>query len=330
MPTHTHTDLVPDWLTARAAKHLRSIFATMLERAGIQDNTHHTFLTEADVRKRKNMVENSLIECIGRGTAPTNLVFAVAGKNARDDLAFISAMVSKRDVATIRQHIESQHCGVWLLDPAPRTVNTVTPVNPVPEATVPDDTTILLLLDAIQTAGGEITRKTLDTILARDFPTNGTELVNHITQRTDYLTMQGTTVTLTPSGITHLHPPAPVHATASPPSAPSQFDILRQAVIDARTRAESLQKEHEESTTVRNAIGTELANAKNALRGAEKTVLELQTQLTEAKSKYSALQKAVLELQDRFDRQPTLHIAYTEALTALKNAEEAYTTYTAL
>lgn len=321
MPTHTHTDLVPDWLTSKAAKHMRTLLITMLTQAGVEDNTHHAFLREADVRKRKQMLPNSLVECAGRGTAPTNLVFAAAGKNARDDLAFMSIVVSKRDIERIRVLLSQQHCGVWMLNKQPDTVKDVNEIT-----TPPDDTSVLLLLDAIQSAGGEITRKTLDTILIRDFPTNGTELVNHIAQSTNYLTLKGNTVTLTAAGVARLNP------AASPPAPPepSKFEVLRQAVLTARARVDALKSEHEESTAVRNAIGTELANAKNALKAAEKTVLELQLQLQEAKTKHTHIAKTVNELGARLDRQPNHSTAYAEACADLESATTAYQHYITL
>lgn len=327
--THTRAAIAPDWLSSRAARHLLDLVTKSLSHAGITGGTAIGYLKEAQVRKRKHMIANSLVEAVGHArTSATCVVLACAGDNPREDLAFVSLTMSTTEADNYRRYLARQPSGVWTLD-ALLAGQKIPPVQR-PTPTI-DDTTLDFFLDAIQDAGGMISAATRDKILDRDFP-DLRDLLLHSCTTQHLIVSDGPLTSLTQTARDRLRalrpPPTPEPTIATKPAAPSveEFQRLRQAVIDAKA---ALAAQHAERETIRSKLNAEHTKAETAFQNATYTVHQREQALKQAQNEQALARGALLRVEQQIAGLGDDN-AYIHAQRTLDEAQRAYQAFTAI
>lgn len=330
-PQHqTRHEMAPDWLTSRAARHLLDLVTKALNHAGITGGTAIGYLKEAQVRKRKHMVANSLVEACGHArTSDTCVVLACAGDNPRDDLAFVSLTMPAEQATHFRRYLSQQPSGVWTLDALLAGQKLPPVARPMPAI---DDTTLDLFLDAIHDAGGTISAATRDKILDRDFPTLRDPLLHACTTQR-LLASDGALITLTQRArdrLRALRPtPAPEQPIVATKPAEDEFQRLRQAVIDAKAALFPLAAQHAARVVDRNKLTAEHGKAETAFQNATHTVQQREQSLKFAQNEQALARAAVLRIEQQLQALGDDN-AYIHAQRQLDEAQRAYQAFTAI
>lgn len=239
----------------------------------------------------------------------------------------------KEAILTFREFFQAYPSGIY---------TTTSPVNQEKATSVPparptisaapfeyasiDDDTIILCLDAIQDAGGTITRATLDAIQQRDFAACGHYLILALTQR-GLISCKKDVCTLTHAAFGLLHQLHP--ATPPPRQEPSQFDSLRSAVQTARQRHTDLAAAHLQHQPARLDLDRQLAESRDSHHTAQQNIETLQARLQKAQEHLTVCRNAVLRLEDLKRNLPDT-AALDQAKRDLTAAETAYQTYVQL
>lgn len=328
----TRHEIAPDWLTSRAARHLLDLVTKSLNHAGITGITGGTsigYLKEAQIRKRKHMLANSLVEACGHArTSDTCVVLACAGDNPRDDLAFVSLTMPAEQATHFRRYLSQQPSGVWTLDALLAGQKLPTVTHPLPAI---DDTTLDLFLDAIHDAGGTISAATRDKILDRDFP-ELRDLLLHACTTQRLLASDGALITLTQRArdrLRALRPPAPVESTTVAKPGADEFQRLRQAVLDAKAALEPLAAAHAAREVERHKLNLEHGKAQTAFQNATYTVQQREHALKNAQNEQSIARGHLVRIEQQLQALGDDN-AYIHAQRTLDDAQRAYQAFTAI
>lgn len=325
----TRSEIAPDWLTPRIARHLLDLVTKSLRHAGITGGAAVGYLKETQIRKRKNMIANSLVEAVGHArTSATCVVLACAGDNPRTDLCFMSMTMPPADAVTYRAYIGRQPTGVWTLASLLTSQKTPPGTQQIPSI---DDTTLDLFLDAVQDAGGTISSATRDKILDRDFP-DLREALLHACTTQRLLASDGSLVTLTQVArdrLRALRPPAPVESPTVAKSATDEFQRLRQAVLDAKANLAPLADEHDRRESERLKLNAEHGKAETAFQNATHTVHQREQALKHAQHEQTLARASLLRIEQQL-QQLGDDTAYIHAQRALADAQKAYQEFTAI
>ena len=310
----------PKWLHARAAKHLIWLASAALAHANCDGPVRLVFSHEHQVRKRKHMLADSLLESVGHSkSGPGCVVLCVAGEVPRDDLAFVLVCMPADQCTHFREYLARQPNGIWQPPSQPEKPN---PEPAAPVVPTMDADTITLFLDAVKDAGGTITRSTLQVILQRDFPGLEAGLLTAVTQERLFECVNDV-CSLTPKGRDRLK------VQEAPVLDSTQFQQLRQRVLRAREKLATLEPQHEQQQQTRLKLEKRLREAHPHLQEAERIVLRLELELDAAKQTRQTLRGNILnwekELRSLGDSNQYIH-----AQRELQEAEEEYRQLTAI
>lgn len=356
MQTHpllvTLPDTIPSWIAGKPAKAVLEVVNTACQQAGVTGPAQFRFIVDPKGLTQR-MPPCSLML---RPTAPYNrpdlVAFVACAQSPTQHRVHCTLTLPAPQRDTFARFIQSQDNGIYVLNafrnpvlppdlPLPPSVSTTdTPVcrpAPPPASAAPefDDDTLALFLDAVRDAGITVTKATAESISRK--LTGDTTLVTAALQA-EYLAAYNTShanlYSITIAGDTLLRQKidAPADDATKPKDqpAPSEFDRLKAALIDARSQHQAAKAKHDDRAQALTTLTHQLTEAREAYQSEELNATTLQTRLQKlqqdlnsAQCKVTGARRHVLDLEERARALGTDTPDLIQAERTLKEAEAA-------
>lgn len=332
----------PYWISTQLTKHLVGLIEDHLYDAGVRSgNVSLRFSTEKHCLKRKGLTRQSLRLCPGSALAKTHLTVTAVGPNARTDICDILINLSPENCTLLKTHLQrlqnpvlppaAQPVPLSSLQPSEGSAGTPARSD---SATIFDETALALFLLDIRTAGGSITRNSIEAIASRACETP--DLLIEATQSAGYLMVFSQIYSISPKGeslLTRLIDTAPPDDATKPTDQPalSELDRLKAAVRQARAQHQTAKAAHDARAKSLTTLTHQLTQAREALQSEElnTTTLQnrlqkLQQDLTSAQGKVTSARRQVLDLEEQSRALGADTPGLIQAERALQAAETAY------
>lgn len=339
-PTH------PFWVSAHESRNMRDLVLEEITKAGIHTGTGSLrYSTETRCRKKRNLKKNTVYLAPASKLAQTTVVLTVTGNNPSEDIADVLVTLSKDNCRIFKEHFsQPTH------PPAMRSIplssqrpsvlgapmSTSAPADDPPAPSLPDDDTLALFLDAVRDAGITVTKATAESISRK--LTGDTTLVTAALQA-EYIAAYNTShanlysITIAGDALLRQKIDAPADDATKPKDqpAPSEFDRLKAALIDARAQHQAAKAAHDARAQALTTLTHRLTEAREAYQSEElnATTLQgrlqkLQQDLTSAQCKVTGARRHVLDLEEQARALGTDTPDLIQAERTLKEAEAAY------
>ena len=329
-PTH------PFWVSAHESRNMRDLVLAEITKAGITTGTGSLrYSTETRCRKKRNLKKNSVYLAPASKLAQTTLVLTVTGNNPSEDIADLLVTLSKDNCSILKEHLSPPtHPPAMRSIPlaSQRTSGSTTdtpvcrPASP-PAPGAPDDDTLALFLDAVRDAGSTITKATAES-LARKL-TGDTSLVTAALQA-EYLAASATPdlYFITILGDALLRQIIDKADDATKPAlapAPSQFEVLKTALLTARAHHTKLKEDHDTHKARRQQLANDHRHADTLLQEARGALARAQEQAALAEQAHSQARQRVLSIEEQQRKLPPENTPdLIQAERTLQEAEAAY------
>jgi len=329
-PTH------PFWVSPHESRNMRDLVLAEITKAGITTGTGSLrYSTETRCRKKRNLKKNSVYLAPASKLAQTTLVLTVTGSNPSEDIADLLVTLSKDNCSILKEHLSPpthppamRSIPLASQRPSGSTTGTLA-CRPAPSPTpsAPDDDTLALFLDAVRDAGSTITKATAES-LARKL-TGDTTLVTAALQA-EYIAPTNTAADLyfiTIAGDALLRQIIDKANDATKPAAPapSQFEVLKTALLTARARHTKLKEDHDTHQARRKQLANDHRHADTLLQEARGALARAQEQAALAEQTHTQARQRVLTIEEQQRKLPPETTSeYIEAERTLKEAEAAY------
>lgn len=332
-PTH------PFWVSAHESRNMRDLVLAEITKAGITTGTGSLrYSTETRCRKKRNLKKNSVYLAPASKLAQTTLVLTVTGSNPSEDIADLLVTLSKDNCSILKEHLSppthppamrsiplaSQRPSVLV---AP--MSTSAPASDPQPPSAPDDDTLALFLDAVRDAGSTITKSTAESISRK--LTNDTTLVTAALQAeyiAAYNTGHADLYSITIAGDALLREIIDKADDATKPAlapAPSQFEVLKTALLAARARHTELKAAHDTHKAHRQQLANEHRHADTLLQEARGALARAQEQAALAEQAHSQARQRVLSIEEQQRKLPPENTPdLIQAERTLQEAEAAY------
>lgn len=218
---------------------------------------------------------------------------------------------------------------------APISTSAPAPASDPQPPSAPDDDTLALFLDAVRDAGSTITKSTAESISRK--LTNDTTLVTAALQA-EYLAAYNTghadLYSITIAGDALLRQIIDKADDATKPAlapAPSQFEVLKTALLTARARHTELKAAHDTHKARRQQLANDHRHADTLLQEARGALARSQEQAALAEQAHSQARQRVLSIEEQQRKLPPENTPdLIQAERTLQEAEAAYAQLIAL
>lgn len=334
-----HSSTVASWMAGRPARFTQKMVETACLTAGLTGSATLRHVPEQDVLKLKNRPARSIsLHPSCTHNSANCLVLILTAENPRDHKVRALLTAEQDQLTKLATFIASQDSGTYILPafqptpfPNPVLKETVPCVSPAPTF---DDVALALFLDEIRNAGGEITRRSLETIAQRLNSEAPLPLIDALIERNLILPFSGIYRILAPGAkLLHDHIDAPADDATKPDAAPSvsEFERLRQAILTAREEHARLKAAHDATAQQRTEITHKLTAAKEAEQSAtlhlstlRQRIEKLQADMSSAQTEHTAARLRLLDLEKEARALTDHSPALIQAERTLADAEAAY------
>lgn len=328
-PTH------PFWVSAHESRNMRDLVLDEITKAGITTGTGSVrYSTETRCRKKRNLKKNSVYLAPASKLAQTTLVLTVTGSNPSEDIADLLVTLSKDNCSILKEHLSPpthppamRSIPLASQRPTPAPAALAAPSEAGTAKDGPDDDTLALFLDAVRDAGSTITKATAES-LARKL-TGDTSLVTAALQA-EYLAASATPdlYFITILGDSLLRQIIDKADDATKPStvpAPSQFEVLKTALLAARARHTKLKEDHDTHQARRKQLANDHRHADTLLQEARGALARIQEELAKTEEATNQARQKVLNIEkQQRELPPETTSSFIQAERTLKDAETAY------
>jgi len=341
----TLPDTIPSWIAGKPAKSILEVVNTACQQAGVTGPAQFRFLVDPKGLTHR-MPPHSLML---RPTAPYNrpdlVAFVACAQSPTQHRVHCTLTLPAMQRDFFARFIQSQDNGTFILSntfrnpvlppglplPALSAAKSVEPTV-APQAPEFDDDALAIYLSSLQELGAHITQDTASIIAIRS--TGALNIYRHALDA-GLIYRIGSTVSLTPGGHSLLKRLTPADDATKP--APSEFDRLKTALIEARAQHQAAKAKHDDRAHALTTLTHQLTAAREAYQSEELNATTLQTRLqklqqdlTSAQCKVTGARRHVLDLEEQARALGTDTPDLIQAERTLKEAEAAYAQLIAL